>query len=112
MILDVDNVDGKLLTGLTANVDIITGRNSDVLRVPIASTRFLPRETDRGEMDESDQEAQSTGRRATVWVPQEDPYAPVRKSVTLGLQGENYVEIKDGVEEGATVLVRSREIEE
>jgi HlyD family secretion protein len=112
VILDVDNVDGKLLTGMTANVDIITGRKADVLRVPIAATRFLPREADRGEAQEDEDEEPSLAGKATVWTPQDDPYAPVRQSVTLGLQGEDFVEITGGIEEGASVLVRSREIEE
>ena len=62
VILDVDNSDGRLLTGMTANVDIITGRKPDVLRVPVAATRFLPREQDRGERpsEESDERAAGT----------------------------------------------------
>lgn len=108
VILDVDNPEGKLLTGMTANVDIITGLRSDVLRVPIAATRFLPRETDRATVVE-DGASQPEGG-ASVWVPGEEPYRPSRVSVTTGLMGEDYAEITGGLEEGQTILVRSREV--
>ena len=107
VILDVDNSDGRLLTGMTANVEIITGTKPDVLRVPVAATRFLPREDDRGEqLDEEGEDA----KQAYVWVPGEDPYAPSRVAVTIGLEGEDYVEITSGIEAGQSVLVRSRSL--
>lgn len=108
VILDVDNSDGRLLTGMTANVEIITGVKKDTLRVPVASTRFLPREEDRGEQPE---DADSDdGKQAFVWVPGEDPYAPLRLPVQTGLEGEDYVEITSGLEAGQSVLVRSKSL--
>jgi HlyD family secretion protein len=107
VILDVANPDGKLLTGMTANVDIITGRKPNALRVPVAATRFLPREPDRAHL--SAEEEEDMDRRFTVWVPGEEPYKPMRKPVTLGLIGEEFAEITGGLEEGETILVRSRE---
>ena len=131
VILDVDNKDGKLLTGMTANVDIITGRKAGVLRVPIAATRFLPRDSDRETSSEDDDDSPADGeegpdgaqdtngadgangksaKRTTVWLPGEDPYRPQMREVTLGVQGEDYVEIIDGLEEGEMILVRSKEL--
>ncbi len=107
VILDVDNPDGKLLTGMTANVDIITGRRTDALRVPIAATRFLPRESDR--MHLSAEENEAAAGKVTIWVPGEEPYKPMRRAVTLGLIGEEFAEVTSGLEEGQTILVRSRE---
>lgn len=109
VILDVDNSDGRLLTGMTANVEIITGSKSDVLRVPVASTRFLPREEDRGEQPQEQGES-GEDKQAYVWVPGEDPYLPRRVPVKTGLQGEDFVEITDGLEEGQSVLVRSKSL--
>ena len=103
VILDVDNKDGKLLTGMTANVDIITGRKENALRVPIAATRFLPRPNDR-----PDEDAEVEG--VNIWVPTDNEYEPTRKPVTIGLTGEDYVEITSGLEEGETIIVRSREL--
>ncbi|MEO0461656.1 MAG: efflux RND transporter periplasmic adaptor subunit [Pseudomonadota bacterium] len=111
VILDVDNSDGKLLTGMTANVDIITGRKKDVLRVPVAAIRFLPREGDRPEAEAEEQELGSdVSKKPTIWVPDEDPYFPARKTISTGLAGEDYTEVTQGLEEGQTILVRSREL--
>lgn len=109
VILDVDNSDGRLLTGMTANVEIITGAKTDVLRVPVASTRFLPREEDRGEQPEASQD-DSNAKQAYVWVPGEEPYMPRRVPVETGLEGEDYVEITGGLDEGQSVLVRSKSL--
>ncbi|MGB5077912.1 MAG: efflux RND transporter periplasmic adaptor subunit, partial [Sphingorhabdus sp.] len=46
VIVDVDNLDGKLLPGMTANVDIITGSRTNVVRVPNSALRFRPRASD------------------------------------------------------------------
>lgn len=113
VILDVDNSDGRLLTGMTANVEIITGAKKDVLRVPVASTRFLPREGDRGEQPEdesADDRAQEEDKQVYVWIPGEEPYAPTRVPVKTGLEGEDYIEITGGLELGSSVLVRSRSL--
>lgn len=110
VILDVGNPEGKLLTGMTANVDIITGRKTNALRVPIAATRFLPRESDRAHIEDADEEEKDG--QLTVWVPGDEPYKPNRLTVTVGLTGEDYAEIISGLEEGQTIFVRSRELSE
>ena len=112
VILDVDNQDGKLLTGMTANVDIITGRKANVLRVPVAATRFRPREEDRPKEDDSAAAAKAkpqSSRKAKVWVATADPYKPREVDVTLGIEGEDYVEIVKGLKPGDKVLVRAEE---
>jgi HlyD family secretion protein len=108
VILDVNNQDGKLLTGMTANVDIITGRRQNVLRVPVAATRFLPRDGDRP--DGEDEEPVATTKQTTVWVPGEDPFRPARRPIRTGLAGEDYTEVTGGLEAGQRVIVRSREV--
>ncbi|MEL6540128.1 MAG: efflux RND transporter periplasmic adaptor subunit [Pseudomonadota bacterium] len=110
VILDVANPEGKLLTGMTANVDIITGKKDNALRVPIAATRFLPRPEDREHIEDGNEGTQSNAGQSTVWVPGEDAYKPDRQSITLGLVGEDYAEVTGGIEEGQTILVRSREL--
>lgn len=109
VILDVDNSDGRLLTGMTANVEIITGAKKEVLRIPVAATRFLPREEDRGEQ-EQDGAGDEASKQAYVWIPGEEPYIPSRIPVKTGLEGEDYVEITDGLEEGQAVLIRSKSL--
>lgn len=102
VILDVDNREGKLLPGMTANVEIVTGARANVLRVPTTALRFRPRAADRPDG------ATPAGGAASVWVATADPFQPARRQVTLGLQGEDYVEVRGGLKPGEKVLVRSK----
>ncbi|MEM9500953.1 MAG: efflux RND transporter periplasmic adaptor subunit [Pseudomonadota bacterium] len=108
VILDVDNTDGKLLTGMTANVDIITGRKADVLRVPVAATRFRPRVEDREDSEGEDSERSISPNSAVVWMPSEDPFRPMRRAIKTGLKGEEFVEVTEGLELNQQIVVRSR----
>jgi len=101
VILDVDNRDGKLLPGMTANVEIVTGRVASALRVPTTALRFRPKVADRPKGG-----AGTSGQQ--VYVPGADPYKPVRRVVRLGLQGEDFVEITAGLKPGERVLIRTR----
>ncbi|HEX8626325.1 MAG TPA: efflux RND transporter periplasmic adaptor subunit [Allosphingosinicella sp.] len=117
VILDVDNSAGKLLTGMTANVDIVTGRKANALRVPVAATRFRPRAADRPVEDKKTAKAAAPAKAPVnkpvfVWVVGADPYKPVRRAVRLGLQGEEYVEIVGGLKPGEKVLMRSKSLVE
>lgn len=103
VILDVDNRDGKLLTGMTANVEIITGSKARVLRVPSAALRFRPRSADRDE---------DTPKGSLVWLMSTDPYRPTSRRVTIGLAGEDFTEIRSGLRSGEKVIVRSRSLEQ
>lgn len=42
VVLDLDNADGLLRPGMTANVRIVTAEESDVLQIPSAALRFRP----------------------------------------------------------------------
>jgi HlyD family secretion protein len=118
VILNVDNPDGKLLTGMTANVEIVTGSKPNVPRIPVAATRFRPRAGDRPPAEDDDSKdsnnatttAAKPARRkpVTVWVAGTDPYKPVKREVMLGLEGEEFVEIVCGLKTGEKVLVRSK----
>lgn len=115
VILDVDNKEGKLLTGMTANVEIVTGTKANVLRVPAPAIRFRPRKDDRPDEDKdaakSDAKKSDKKRTANIWIASDDPYEPVRRTVTIGLAGEDFVEILKGVKEKEKVLVRSKNLE-
>ena len=111
VILDVDNKAGKLLTGMTANVEIVTGTRKNVLRVPASAIRFRPRKDDRPEEDADSEEIKPGSKRVTaIWVASDDPYKPVRRVVTLGLIGEDFVEIVKGAKAGEKVLVRTKNL--
>jgi HlyD family secretion protein len=101
VILDVDNKEGRLLPGMTANVEIVTGRIASALRVPTTALRFRPKVPDR---------PQGTLPRGseTVFLVSAEPYKPARKVVKTGLAGEEFVEIRGGLKAGDKVLVRTR----
>jgi len=112
VILQVQNPEGKLLPGMTANVEIVTGAAKRVLRVPSAALRFRPRAGDRPPVKADAAKADAAkGKRATrVWVTGPDPYKPVARNVRVGLRGEEHAEILSGLRPGEKVLVRSRSL--
>jgi HlyD family secretion protein len=120
-ILEVDNGDGRLLPGMTANVEIITGTRPNVLRVATQALRFRPRAVDRPKESPvpataAGQTGAATGQSApnapvSVYVATEDAYRPVLRQVQIGVEGEDFVEIRSGLRAGERVLVRSRSLE-
>lgn len=113
-ILEVDNADGRLLPGMTANVQIVTGTRRNVTRIATQVLRFRPRAADRPEETEDGESApRPTGPTApvTVYVVTADAYRPASRQVRVGLQGEDYVEILSGLRPGERVLTRSRSLE-
>jgi HlyD family secretion protein len=115
VILDVDNSAGKLLTGMTANVDIITGRKTNVLRVPVSATRFRPRAGDRPKEGKISVTGSASTKAAAkkpviVWVVGKDPYKPIKRAVSIGLQGEEFVEVVSGLKRGEKILMRSKSL--
>ncbi len=50
VVIEVENKDGRLLPGMTASVDFLTGSARDVLLVPNAALRFRPTEAMMAEM--------------------------------------------------------------
>jgi HlyD family secretion protein len=109
VIIDVDNLDGKLLPGMTANVDIITGSKPNVVRVPTAALRFKPKAADR-----SDKDAPSPDKEKkplpTLFIAGEDKYKPIARKVTIGVEGDDFTEILSGVKPGDLVLIRSKSL--
>jgi HlyD family secretion protein len=103
VILDVDNSDGRLLPGMTANVEIITGSKANVTRVPSTALRFRPRAADRPAKDKMPPE-----KSALVYVVSSDPFKPSARAVTLGLAGEDHTEVIKGLKPGERVLLRAK----
>ena len=108
VILEVDNGDGRLLPGMTANVEIITGKIPNVVRVPSVALRFQPRAADKDKKLASDTGKPETARY--VYIETSDRYRPERRRVTVGLEGETFAEIRSGLKAGEKVVVRSRSI--
>lgn len=113
VIADVPNLDGKLLPGMTANVDIVTGSRPKVVRVPSGALRFRPRSDDlpAEAQDRGNRPADRKGRPAhMVFVATDDPYRPAMRKVTIGVEGDDYTEIASGLKPGEKILVRSRSL--
>lgn len=111
VIIDVDNLDGKLLPGMTANVEIVTGAKSRVTRVPTNALRFRPKASDRAsEQKKPDDPNRKVVPKQTVYVASSDPYRPVRRNVQIGLQGDEYTEVTSGIKPGDKILVRTKSL--
>jgi HlyD family secretion protein len=112
VIIDVNNADGKLLPGMTANVEIITGAKTNVLRVPTNALRFRPKLADRV-APKKDKPA-APGKKETpapmLYLAGSDPYRPAQKQVQLGLQGDDYTEVTSGIKAGDKILVRTKSL--
>jgi HlyD family secretion protein len=107
VIIDVDNLDGKLLPGMTANVEIITGAKANVMRVPTNSLRFRPRAADR-EQEKPGKEGAPP--QPALYIASSDAYRPTKKKVQIGLQGDEFTEVTSGLKAGDKVLVRTKSL--
>ncbi|MBZ6380014.1 MULTISPECIES: efflux RND transporter periplasmic adaptor subunit [Pacificimonas] len=126
VIIDVQNEGERLLPGMTATVDIVTGRKENVLRLPLAALRYQPRdETGPGvsvkvvSREEARRLQQGGGsapvrptleeaEEGTVWLPPSSSGVPPEPLVVeLGLWGDAFVEVEGGdIQPGEPVIVR------
>jgi HlyD family secretion protein len=97
VVLTTANPDGILLPGMTALVHIITDREDNVLKVPVAALRFRPAGSPRV--------AATTAYAQSVWVRSDD--GELRQvSVTVGRASADQVVLKSGsLNEGDQVAV-------
>jgi HlyD family secretion protein len=112
VIIDVDNSDQKLLPGMTANVEIVTGRKTDVLRVPTSALRFRPRAADREAEKPAEKPADPPKKDRGQWlyIATAEPYRPERRRVMVGLEGDDFTEILSGLKSKDKVVVRSKSL--
>ena len=113
VIIDVDNLDGKLLPGMTANVEIITGVKANVLRVPTNALRFRPRVEDREKAAKGPNPKAPVKKEEplpAVFIASSEAYKPTKKQVKIGLEGDEYTEILSGIKIGDKVLVRAKSL--
>ncbi len=98
VVIDAPNGDLSLRPGMTANVEIVTGRRDDALRVPTAALRFRP-------PDQAERNGRApVGVSPQVWVLRDEHPDPVK--VETGLADDSYTEILDGaLAEGDLVIV-------
>ncbi len=96
VVIDAANADLALRPGMTANVDVVTGRRDAALRVPTAALRFRP-PAESGAAIESP-------AGAAVWRLVDGRPEPV--AVETGLADDSYTEVRtDRLREGDAVIV-------
>jgi HlyD family secretion protein len=111
-VLSVANDDGALRPGMTATATIITGKATDVLRVPNAALRWTPPDPDAGGGLFSGppgrrQQGSSTHKTNTVWVLEDGE--PVEIEFETGRTDGRLTEVKSGeLDEGTPVITGTR----
>lgn len=96
----VDNADGSLLPGMTANIHFIVLQKNGVLRTPNAALRYQPKDTDI----ESSGKPGPSGHQSRVFVLADGKPKPV--NVTASTTDGNYTEITHGdIKAGDHVII-------
>ena len=94
VVIEVENDEGKLLPGMTANVSIITGKKENILTIPNVALKFTT--------------ADNTKRydHKGIWINKKGK--PVRINIDTGVSDDTYTEIiSDEVKEGDIVYTRN-----
>jgi HlyD family secretion protein len=126
VVLDVDNKDFALFPGMTADAHIITAERTNVLRVPLPATRFVPEGLARSARAGADNPAGGRdagaggerrggrvegghgegGPQARVWLLVNGALKPVR--VKTGLDDGTLIEVSGaGLNAGDNVVVNA-----
>lgn len=94
VIIEVENEDGKLLPGMTANVSIITDKSENVLTVPNSALKFT--------IADNKQKYDKRG----LWIDVKGK--PTRINIEIGATDDSYTEvISDEIKEGDLVYIGS-----
>ena len=94
VIIEVENNEGKLMPGMTANVSIITGKKENILTVPNIALKFTTAD--------NKQKYDKKG----IWI--EKKGKPVRVNIETGVSDDTYSEIiSDEIKEGDIVYTRN-----
>lgn len=96
----VDNTDGMLLPGMTANIHFIVLQKNDVLRIPNAALRFQPKDSDNVDTGKPG----TTGNTSRVFLLSDEK--PTAINIITGATDGNYTEIADGaIQAGDKVII-------
>lgn len=99
-VIDVDNLDSKLLPGMTANVTFVYAQQPDALRVPNAALRFRPT-SDSSEPRTGTARASGANAAAKTVVKAADPSSRKRTVYALRNNDAVPVEITTGITDGS-----------
>lgn len=120
VVIDVDNVTGNLLPGMTAQVSVITQRKDDVMRVPAAALRFRPPEsgaaserTSTGAEGGIPRKAEPGGQTGKGRRPGSTVYqlgadnSLQPKEIKVGISDGRFTEVLEGLNVGDAVVTRA-----
>ncbi len=109
VVIDVDNKDGVLLPGMTAQVSIITNRKERVLRVPSAALRFRPPDASDGAPavtpSPPEKGRRPSGQPKIHMVGSGGSLVP--KEIKIGITDGRFTEVLEGLAEGDEVVTRA-----
>jgi len=106
VVIDAPNPDLKLKPGLTANVNIYTLEENNVLMIPAKAMRFNPDPEIISQMDGiTIEEAAKDGSQGkkTVWVKKGNVLSP--RNIKVGTSDDINIQILDGLSEGEDVVI-------
>jgi HlyD family secretion protein len=107
VLLDVPNPQGKLLPGMTANIEIITGLAKDVLRVPTAALRYKPRDP-KAEAQPAATQAKADAESPSLYRKDANGF-PEKIDVKTGLESEQFTQLTGGpLKEGDAIILRAK----
>lgn len=96
----VDNDDGTLLPGMTANINFVVNQKDNVLRVPNAALRYQPKDI---ESSENSKQTKSANQSVVYLLPEN---RPVPVNVSIGITDGNFTEIINGeIKAGDKVII-------
>lgn len=96
----VDNDDGTLLPGMTANISFVVNQKNDVLRVPNAALRYQPKDIELS----AGSKISKLANQSVVYLLVENQPIPV--SVIAGITDGNFTEIVNGeIKVGDKVII-------
>lgn len=96
----VDNDDGTLLPGMTANINFVVNQKDNVLRVPNAALRYQPKDI---ESSENSKQTKSANQSVVYLLPGN---RPVPVNVSIGITDGNFTEIVNGeIKAGDKVII-------
>lgn len=109
VVIDVDNKDGVLLPGMTAQVSVVTNQKENVLRVPSAALRFRPPEESAasGSAPPGNRRGGGNAGGSTRVYMQDADGKLVPREIKIGISDGRFVEVLEGLAAGDLVVTRS-----
>ena len=88
-VITVDNPELLLKPGMTATARIVTAQARNVLRIPLQALRFTPTSVAKPAADKP-----ATRGQRVIWLERDGHLVPV--TITVGLIGDTFVEVRQG----------------